>query len=184
MLVGADRDERGKWLRVLAAVVLVGAPIVILGLLIFAGDQVAACLGSLGGCSIPPQVIAEGPIPDWVAYAALGILGPLWVLVVGLVIWHVWSVDRHRLLRGTAVVAGGSAVTAVLIGLLRLSEARRLRDAAEDAVLSAIGLSLLLVPIVLAWAILTVRDQAGSNAGPLAGGPRAAGHVPGPDQPG
>ncbi len=169
MGIGVERDEPGRWLRILAAVVLIGAPIVTLGALIFGGDQVVQCLGPLGGCNIPPQVIAEGPIPDWLAYAAIGILGPLWVIVVGLVLWHVWSVDRHRLLRGVAVVASVAMSAAVLIGLLRLSEARRLRVVAEDAVLTAVGVALVLVPIVLAWAIVTVRDRRRAAAEPALG---------------
>jgi hypothetical protein len=60
-------------------------------------------------------------------------------------------------MRATAGIPALAVATSVIVALLRLAEGRRLRVVAEDAGLYAIGAVIVVVPLVLAWAILTVR---------------------------
>ena len=53
-------------------------------------------------------------------------------------------------------VAGAAALaTALIVGVSRLADGQRLRVAAEDAGLYALGAMIVTVPLLLAWAVLT-----------------------------
>jgi hypothetical protein len=148
-----------SWSRILAAATLVFGGMAFLAVLLFGGGQVTQCL-ALGGCDTAPVNI-PGPIPvigtQDGAMAILWAVGVTWVVVTLLTMRYVWSTDPGRLRRaalGTVPIAGA---TSALVALMNLSEGRRLRVVAEDALLIGLVAAVLAVPVVLAWALLTVH---------------------------
>lgn len=85
-----------SWPQVLAATVLVLAPIAFVALLLFGGGQVTTCLG-LHGCP-GVQGSVPGPIPiigtQTGAMVVLVAVGALWLVAAGLTIRYLWSTDR------------------------------------------------------------------------------------------
>jgi hypothetical protein len=145
--------------QVLDAAFLVLAPIAFVAVLLFGGAQVKQCLGLTGcpGLSVPES----GPIPiigtEAGAILLLVVIGAVWLVAAGLTILYLWSSDRPRLQRAATWTVVLVVVTAAVVAVLRLTEGRGMRIVAEDAGLYAVGVVIVVTPLLLAWAILTLR---------------------------
>ena len=161
MVIEPGLSQRQRWWpRVVVATVLVLAPIGMAVITLFGGGQVRQCLG-LGGCpGLPaPETLPIIGTTDRLV-AVLLVLAGGWLTSATVTIRYLWSTDRSRLVRVLAVGSGLVVATAAVVAVLRLADGQRLRIVAEDAGLWALGAAILVAPLVLAWAILTVRRPA------------------------
>ena len=156
-----DPSDTRYWPRLVAALALIGGAIAFIAVLLFGGGQVSQCLG-LGGCRAVVRVV-PGPVPflgtQGGAMVILWAVGVTWLVITLATIRYVWSTDPARLGRagiGLVLIAGATSVVVVAVNLI---EGRRLRSVAEDAVLFGVISGVLAIPVVLAWAVLTVRPS-------------------------
>jgi hypothetical protein len=149
---------RSLRVRILAALVLLAAPIATAVVVLFAGGYVQRCLSTR--C---PQVVIE----PWIAAATPG--GLLTLLLVYLAIWlavattvigWLWAHDRRRLVWSSAVVCGIGLGVGAFVGCQRIVDGLGRRTAVEDAVLYAAVAVAIAIPLILAGATVTARRRA------------------------
>ncbi len=168
----AMTQARTGWSRIVVAAVLVLAPAAIAFILLFGGGRVNQCLGGPGICAtVPPpeQVPVIGSEAGLIS--AVVASGAAWLVAAALGIRSLLSTDRARPMRATAGAAGLVLATVVVVVVFRILEGQRLRVVAEDAGLYALGVAIIVLPLALAWAVLTARlgsTSAGPSAGPAA----------------
>jgi hypothetical protein len=144
---------------VAAALMLVGVPIVVTAILLFGGGQVNACLGGRACLDLPPPAPILGLLGLDVAGPSAVALAIGWVVLAFLVARHIAARDGRRLHRaalGVVLLAGGMGIVA---GGLRFLDGAARRTVVEDAALWAIGTVLVVAPLALGWAVLTVRRE-------------------------
>ena len=156
-----DSSHASFWPRLLVALVLIAGAIAFIAVLLFGGGQVSQCLG-LGGC---PGVVraVPGPLPfigtQDGAMVILWAVGVTWFVVALATIRFVWSTDPARLRRAGVGLISLAGATVVVVAAVGLVDGRRLRSVAEEAVLFGVIAGVLAIPVVLSWAILTVRPS-------------------------
>jgi hypothetical protein len=142
-----------------AAALLVAVPILVGVILIFGGGRVNACLGgrACGGLPPPPPTLGLFGV-DVAGPAALAlVIG--WLGLALLVARHVAQRDGGRLGRAAMAVVVLAAASGIAAGLLRLLDGAARRTIVEDAALWGIGTLIVVTPLALGWAVLTVRRQ-------------------------
>jgi hypothetical protein len=164
----ATTQRRATWWRIIVAAVLVLAPIAVTLIVLFGGGRVNQCLGGRGICGTlpPPEQVPLIGSPAGLVTTIVALSG-LWLGAAALTIGSLWSMDRGRLGRAIATVAGLVVATAVVTVMFRLIEGQRLRVVAEDAGLYALGVAIIAIPLALAWAVVTARPGS-TSAGPTA----------------
>jgi hypothetical protein len=150
---------RSGW-PVAAAALLVGVPIVVAAILLFGGGQVNACLGGGACLDLPPPRPTLGLFGRDVAGPAAVVLAVGWLALALLVARQVARLDGRRLGRAALTVLILGAGTGIVTGVVRLLDGAARRAAAQDAALWAIGALVVVAPLALGWAILTVRRRA------------------------
>jgi hypothetical protein len=127
-------------------------PIALTLVLLYGGGQVQQCLGG-SACVVDPAAASPVLFP----FVALA-LGIAWLVIATGSIAYLRFADTRRLWRA----AGGSlalvVATSVVTAGSRVLDGQRLRVVAEDAGLYGLGALLVVAPIGIALALLTVRS--------------------------
>ena len=147
----------------MAGAVLLATPVLILGVLMFAGGQVRQCL-ALYACGTEVAPILRPIVGSTNGVGVISILlCSTWLVVASATSRYLWSTDRARMQRVILVAAAVGIATAFAIGGSRFLDGERLRVVAEDAGLYALGALIVVMPLALAWAVLTARPASTST---------------------
>jgi hypothetical protein len=145
----------GSGWQLAAAAMLVAVPILVGAILLFGGGQVNACLGG-GTCGLPPPRPVIGLFGVDVAGAAALALAIGWLGLALVVARHVAQRDGRRLGRAAVAVVILAAGSGMAAGLVKIAEGASRRPIVEGAALWAIGALIVVTPLALGWAVLTV----------------------------
>jgi hypothetical protein len=148
----SQRPSRGP--RAVLAAVLLLAPVAIVIVLTFGGDPVNRCLGgSVCGLLEPTSIPVIGSTNGLIAVMAA--LGTAWLAAAVLTVWLLWAVDPSRVVGLAVRILILVIAIGVLVAGIRMVEGQGQKVALEDAALLSLGATLLLVPMLLALAVLT-----------------------------
>ena len=141
---------RSRGSLILAALVVVLAPVAAAVVLFFGGTVYPTCLGGLNSGCWPRALV--GPFIRTVegGYVSLAICGVAWLAANAVILVHMVHVDRGRLVRLVVAIAV-SAVAMAAIGFLDGLQ-HRLRAAAEGAVGWGLGGMAIAWVLGIAWA--------------------------------
>jgi uncharacterized BrkB/YihY/UPF0761 family membrane protein len=147
-----------NWRTAVFAAILLLAPIAFTVAVAISADQGGGCLGL--NCQVPAPSI--GPIPANTVAWALGIVT---LVVASLATRYVWLVDRVRLRRAIVIVTSVSIAATALVVACEIIVGSRPPTIAVEAGIGALLALLAVIPIVLAWAVLTANkeDQGPAN---------------------